>query len=82
MAHMLAMECRVVAHRVISRARNNQVAFGEKRTSTGRRGRLAKSRMTQSGDYPAWIRLPVLPVADIRLHRSGFDDLAKSLALW
>jgi len=38
--------------------------------------------MTQSGDYRAWIRLPVLPVADIRLPRSGFDDLAKSLALW
>jgi hypothetical protein len=35
-----------MAHRVISRARNNQVAFGEKRTSTGRHDRLARSQMT------------------------------------
>jgi hypothetical protein len=33
--------------RVISRGRSSQVAFGEKRTSTGRQSRLVWSRMTQ-----------------------------------
>jgi hypothetical protein len=36
----------VLALRVISRAQNNQVAFGEKRTSTGKQGRLVWSRVT------------------------------------
>ena len=35
-----------MALRVISRAHNNQVAFGEKRTSTGRQSRPVRSRMT------------------------------------
>jgi hypothetical protein len=39
----------VVALRVISHARDNQVAFGEKRTSTGRQSRLVWSRMTRCG---------------------------------
>jgi len=38
-----------MALRVISRGRSSQVAFGEKRTLSGRRGPLAKSRMTWSG---------------------------------
>ena len=37
----------VLADRVISRARINQVAFGEKRTSIGRQDRPVQSRMTQ-----------------------------------
>jgi hypothetical protein len=41
----------VLAHRVISRAHNNQVAFREKRTSTGRQSRLVWSRMTQTGHH-------------------------------
>jgi hypothetical protein len=36
-------------HSVISSGHNNQVAFGEKRTSTGRHDRLAQSRMTLNG---------------------------------
>jgi hypothetical protein len=39
----------LLAHRVISRARNNQVAFGEKRTSAGRQNPLTWSQMTQTG---------------------------------
>jgi len=41
-----------LAHRVISRARNNQVAFGEKRTSTGRHNWPVLSRMTHLGHQP------------------------------
>jgi len=41
-----------MAHRDISRARNNQVAFGEKRTSTDRQSRLVWSRMTRSSHEP------------------------------
>ena len=37
----------LMALRVISRGRSSQVAFGEKRTSTGRQSRLVWSRMTQ-----------------------------------
>jgi hypothetical protein len=52
MPEMLRCMSPVMAHPVISRARNNQVAFGEKRTSTGRRSRLVWSRMTLNG-HPA-----------------------------
>jgi acetyl esterase/lipase len=38
--------CPLLALRVISRARNNQVAFGEKRTSAGRQNPLTWSQMT------------------------------------
>jgi len=37
------------ALRVISRTRNNQVAFRQKQTSAGRQYRLAQSKMTLSG---------------------------------
>jgi hypothetical protein len=40
--------CPVLALRVISRVRNNQVAFGAKRTSDDRQDRLHRSRMTQA----------------------------------
>jgi hypothetical protein len=37
------------AFRIISRARNNQIAFSAKRTSDGRQHRLARSRLTRRG---------------------------------
>ena len=50
-----------MALRVISRAHNNQVAFGEKRTSTGRQSRPVRSRMTQNG--LGWFRISAAHVA-------------------
>jgi len=38
-----------LALRVISRAHNSQVGFGEKRTSIGSKGRPTRSRMTPTG---------------------------------
>jgi hypothetical protein len=65
MAHMLAMECRVVAHRVISRARNDEVAFGVKRTSMGGQGWVAQSRMTLNGHEKGFgaVKMPSRPAS-------------------
>jgi len=54
-----------MAHRVISRAHNNQVAFREKRTSDGGRHRLAQSKMTHK-------RPGRLPTFAAQKHRSSF----------